>query len=90
MSLEGFCHESKHQILVYEYLPGGSLGDQLYGTNASTQLSILYIFIFMRVLCLMLHFYFLFPLGTNNTKTSLSWVRRLKIAVDAAKGTTCS
>ncbi|XP_057458612.1 probable LRR receptor-like serine/threonine-protein kinase At5g48740 isoform X2 [Lotus japonicus] len=54
VSLEGFCHEAKHQILVYEYLPGGSLGDHLY--------------------------------GTNNKKTSLSWVRRLKIAVDAAKG----
>ncbi|RZB60260.1 probable LRR receptor-like serine/threonine-protein kinase At5g48740 isoform X1 [Glycine soja] len=54
VSLEGFCHERKHQILVYEYLPGGSLADHLY--------------------------------GTNNQKTSLSWVRRLKIAVDAAKG----
>ncbi|MED6106121.1 hypothetical protein PIB30_002014 [Stylosanthes scabra] len=54
VSLEGFCHESKHQILVYEYLPGGSLVDHLYGTKSK--------------------------------KTSLSWVRRLKIAVDAAKG----
>ncbi|XP_027336802.1 probable LRR receptor-like serine/threonine-protein kinase At5g48740 [Abrus precatorius] len=54
VSLEGFCHERKHQILVYEYLPGGSLADHLYGTNSQ--------------------------------KTSLSWVRRLKIAVDAAKG----
>lgn len=32
VSLEGFCHESKQQILVYEYLPGGSLADNLYGT----------------------------------------------------------
>lgn len=31
VSLEGFCHESKQQILVYEYLPGGSLADNLYG-----------------------------------------------------------
>ncbi|KAK7286812.1 hypothetical protein RJT34_22075 [Clitoria ternatea] len=54
VSLEGFCHERKHQILVYEYLPGGSLADHLY--------------------------------GTNNQRTSLSWIRRLKIAVDAAKG----
>ncbi|XP_017440844.1 probable LRR receptor-like serine/threonine-protein kinase At5g48740 isoform X1 [Vigna angularis] len=52
VSLEGFCHERKHQILVYEYLPGGSLADHLYGCQ----------------------------------KISLSWVRRLKIAVDAAKG----
>ncbi|KAI9108098.1 hypothetical protein K1719_020971 [Acacia pycnantha] len=54
VSLEGFCHESKHQILVYEFLAGGSLADRLYGTNSQ--------------------------------KRSLSWVRRLKIAVDAAKG----
>ncbi|KAE9622156.1 putative protein kinase RLK-Pelle-LRR-I-1 family [Lupinus albus] len=54
VSLEGFCHEPKHQILVYEYLPGGSLADHLY--------------------------------GVNSRKTPLSWVRRLKIAVDAAKG----
>ncbi|CAI0426614.1 unnamed protein product, partial [Linum tenue] len=50
--LEGFCYESKQQILVYEYLPGGSLADYLYGIQ----------------------------------KVSLSWIRRLKIAVDAAKG----
>ncbi|KAJ6687050.1 hypothetical protein OIU79_016729 [Salix purpurea] len=52
--LEGFCQESKQQILVYEYLPGGSLADHLY--------------------------------GPNKQRVSLSWVRRLKIAVDAAKG----
>ncbi|CAI9770641.1 unnamed protein product [Fraxinus pennsylvanica] len=54
VSLEGFCYESKQQILVYEYLPGGSLADNLYGSNSK--------------------------------KITLSWVRRLKIAVDAAKG----
>ncbi|KAL1557471.1 putative LRR receptor-like serine/threonine-protein kinase [Salvia divinorum] len=54
VSLEGFCCESKHQILVYEFLPGGSLADNLYGAKSK--------------------------------KLTLSWVRRLKIAVDAAKG----
>ncbi|WCJ38074.1 Leucine-rich repeat protein kinase family protein [Euphorbia peplus] len=54
VGLEGFCYESKQQILVYEYLPGGSLADHLY--------------------------------GSKRQKVSLSWVRRLKIAVDAAKG----
>ncbi|KAI8523221.1 hypothetical protein RHMOL_Rhmol13G0056400 [Rhododendron molle] len=53
VSLEGFCHESKQQILVYEYLPGGSLADNLYGASSK--------------------------------RVTLSWVRRLKIAVDAAK-----
>ncbi|CAL9048421.1 unnamed protein product [Musa banksii] len=54
VSLEGFCHESKQQILVYEYLPGGSLADNLYGSNSK--------------------------------RATLNWARRLKIAVDAAKG----
>ncbi|KAJ9548012.1 hypothetical protein OSB04_020555 [Centaurea solstitialis] len=54
VSLEGYCHESKQQILVYEYLPGGSLAENLYGTNIK--------------------------------RITLSWVRRLKIAIDAAKG----
>ncbi|XP_065875391.1 probable LRR receptor-like serine/threonine-protein kinase At5g48740 [Euphorbia lathyris] len=54
VGLEGFCSESKKQILVYEYLPGGSLADHLY--------------------------------GSKRQKVSLSWIRRLKIAVDAAKG----
>ncbi|XP_038877569.1 probable LRR receptor-like serine/threonine-protein kinase At5g48740 isoform X2 [Benincasa hispida] len=52
--LEGFCNESKRQILVYEYLPGGSLADHIYGMNKKS--------------------------------VSLSWIRRLKVAVDAAKG----
>ncbi|KAH6757695.1 hypothetical protein C2S51_038699, partial [Perilla frutescens var. frutescens] len=54
VSLEGFCCVSKHQILVYEFLQGGSLADNLYGTKSK--------------------------------KLTLSGVRRLKIAVDAAKG----
>lgn len=54
VSLEGFCYESKQQILVYEYLPGGSLAANLYGSNSK--------------------------------KVTLNWARRLKIAVDAAKG----
>ncbi|KFK31295.1 hypothetical protein AALP_AA6G093700 [Arabis alpina] len=34
VSLEGFCYEPKRQILVYEYLPGGSLADHLYGPSS--------------------------------------------------------
>ncbi|XP_024967603.1 probable LRR receptor-like serine/threonine-protein kinase At5g48740 [Cynara cardunculus var. scolymus] len=54
VSLEGYCHEPKQQILVYEYLPGGSLADNIYGANSK--------------------------------RKTLSWVCRLKIAIDAAKG----
>ncbi|XP_076916390.1 putative LRR receptor-like serine/threonine-protein kinase At5g48740 [Bidens hawaiensis] len=34
VSLEGYCNESKQQILVYEYLPGGSLTENLYGAKS--------------------------------------------------------
>ncbi|XP_031479079.1 probable LRR receptor-like serine/threonine-protein kinase At5g48740 [Nymphaea colorata] len=54
VSLVGVCHEHKQQILVYEYVPGGSLADNLY--------------------------------GSNSRRIRLNWIRRLKIAVDAAKG----
>lgn len=33
VTLEGFCQEPKHQILVYEYLPEGALTDHLYGAK---------------------------------------------------------
>lgn len=79
VSLEGFCHESKQQILIYEYLPGGSLADHLYGILHKQ------IFYFLISITEFDHFPFS-RLGTNSKKVSLSWVRRLKIAVDAAKG----
>uniref|UniRef100_A0A1J3ELI2 non-specific serine/threonine protein kinase n=3 Tax=Noccaea caerulescens TaxID=107243 RepID=A0A1J3ELI2_NOCCA len=34
VSFEGFCYEPKRQILVYEYLSGGSLADHLYGPSS--------------------------------------------------------
>ncbi|CAH8278912.1 unnamed protein product [Arabidopsis lyrata] len=34
VSFEGFCYEPKRQILVYEYLSGGSLADHLYGPRS--------------------------------------------------------
>ncbi|ONK77646.1 uncharacterized protein A4U43_C02F8980 [Asparagus officinalis] len=34
VQLEGFCYESKQQILVYEYLPSRSLADNLHGSDS--------------------------------------------------------
>jgi hypothetical protein len=33
VSLIGYCHESRELMLIYEYMPGGSLRDSLYGRN---------------------------------------------------------
>ncbi|KAH9326573.1 hypothetical protein KI387_006751 [Taxus chinensis] len=33
VSLLGYCNESRDLMLVYEYMPGGSLNDHLYGSN---------------------------------------------------------
>ena len=45
VSFEGFCYEPKRQILVYEYLSGGSLADHLYGMKILKYLAILIIFL---------------------------------------------
>lgn len=34
VSLLGYCNESRELMLAYEYMPGGSLKDHLYGTDA--------------------------------------------------------
>eukprot|EP01018_Ginkgo_biloba_P020928 Gb_12304 [translate_table: standard] len=34
VSLLGYCNESRQLMLVYEYMPGGSLKDHLYGPTA--------------------------------------------------------
>lgn len=90
VGLEGFCHEAKQQILVYEYLPGGSLANHLYGMpklciNKSNFNSLLKKCCSLIQCCNFKRCSDVIS-GPKSKKVSLSWVRRLKIAVDAAKG----
>ncbi|MCD7454064.1 hypothetical protein HAX54_023381 [Datura stramonium] len=57
LSLIGYCNEGDEMLLVYDYMPRGSLADHLYKLYRS---------------------------GHGNS--SLSWVRRLEIAIGAARG----
>ncbi|KAF3631017.1 putative HUA2-like protein 1-like [Capsicum annuum] len=54
LSLIGYCNEGDEMLLVYDYMPRGSLSDQLFKMERS--------------------------------RSSLSWERRLKIAIGAARG----
>ncbi|KAK4367680.1 hypothetical protein RND71_011472 [Anisodus tanguticus] len=54
LSLIGYCNEGHEMLLVYDYMPRGSLAEHLYKTDTSS--------------------------------SSLSWQRRLKIAIGAARG----
>lgn len=40
VTLLGYCQERDQQILVYEYIPNGSVSVHLYGSHLSTQTSV--------------------------------------------------
>ncbi|KAM7489280.1 hypothetical protein LguiB_026764 [Lonicera macranthoides] len=58
VSLMGYCHEGREMVLVYEYMPNGSMADHLHPKDGSR----------------------------NGNSSTLSWVKRLKICIGAARG----
>ena len=39
VSLIGFCFDQSEQMLVYEYIPNGTLKDSLSGTSTTTEIA---------------------------------------------------
>ncbi|KAF3613299.1 hypothetical protein FXO38_36178 [Capsicum annuum] len=67
VNLVGFCYEQGEQILVYKYIPKGTLkGNHIYNFN--------------------LFFLNLHMTLSVKTKFQLEWTRRLRIALDTARG----
>ncbi|KAK9267673.1 hypothetical protein L1049_010104 [Liquidambar formosana] len=86
VNLIGYCAEGDQRILVYEYMPNGTLEDHLLGRSKIN---------FSRFTFKMVWFYvawynsvpFSFlPSDISPNQTPLDWNTRMKIAVGAAKG----
>lgn len=73
----GFCQEETKSILVYEFMHNGTLKEHLYGKHHLSSVNKLILIMLNMVLYL---------LGPLTREQSISWIKRLEIAEDAAKG----
>lgn len=82
VSLVGFCYEQGEQMLVYEYIPNGTLRDNLMGIlSLSLQLSLPYYYMLLNE-----DIGFNHCLSAGKGGMQLDWMKRLKIAIGSAKG----
>lgn len=81
VSLLGYSQEGGYQMLVFEYLPNGSISNHLYGMMSVN----------ISVMCLQKEYYmcdshtFLADTGMESS-TRLEFKQRLSIALGAARG----
>lgn len=85
VKLIGYCLEDEHRLLVYEFMPRGSLENHLFRSMLS--LFLLYSQVSVDSKC----FFFLSIqlcswFSGGSYFQSLSWTLRLKVALGAAKG----
>ncbi|KAI3993708.1 hypothetical protein MKX01_002721 [Papaver californicum] len=73
VSLLGYCNEDEEQMLIYEFMPNGTLRDCLSGNS----------FVIFYQLILSLYFFFS---KVAQAKEPLSFAMRLRIALGSAKG----
>lgn len=78
VSLVGFCFDKGEQILIYEYVPNGSLKDSLTGIFPSRIASLP-----RNSMCSFILFLFL---CIGKSGIILDWAKRLKAALGTAKG----
>ncbi|VAI71758.1 unnamed protein product [Triticum turgidum subsp. durum] len=82
VKLLGFCNQDDHRMLVYEYMPRGSLENHLFNSKRSKFINNFSYFLFDdRSTGLLID-----RLAVADPLAPLPWSTRLKIAVGAAKG----
>ncbi|XP_073016660.1 serine/threonine-protein kinase RIPK-like isoform X1 [Primulina eburnea] len=86
VKLIGYCCEEEHRLLVYEYMPRGSLENQLFRSKRCFDIYLI-IFIYSKtslrdILLILKCIFYLFA----GFSVPLPWSARLKIALGAAKG----
>ncbi|XP_022921764.1 receptor-like cytoplasmic kinase 176 isoform X1 [Cucurbita moschata] len=77
--LIGFCLEDEHRLLVYEFMPRGSLENHLFRSKLFTYSTCI-------PTCLLRFSFYLFGASGSAHFQPLSWSLRLKVALGAAKG----
>lgn len=84
VKLIGYCLEDDHRLLVYEFMPRGSLENHLFRSMSS------FIFVYshggVKLNSLFVMFMNVFGVAGGLYFQPLSWKLRLKVALGAAKG----
>ena len=85
MRLIGYCLEDEHRLLVYEFMPRGSLENHLFRSKLLFLSHLFPWFLTSEGVCLTLAISLKFETGGSYFQP-LPWSLRLKVALDAAKG----
>ncbi|KAK3038991.1 hypothetical protein RJ639_027476 [Escallonia herrerae] len=79
VTLLGYCQDNGYQMLVFEYLPNGSISNHLYGMTPTSEMTS------FSALDMFKAYWCLTDIGKDST-TKLEFKQRLSIALGVAKG----
>ncbi|KAK8621315.1 hypothetical protein V6N13_067750 [Hibiscus sabdariffa] len=88
VSLIGYCADGDQRLLVYEFLPGGSLEDVLLSTNIFPSSFVpLSVNIFKKSTTMLTHLLFVVAIAESKDgeKPEIDWLTRMRIAYGAAQ-----